>query len=153
MSIPSGFGQYSHLKLNDKSSTISRSHTATPVFSPPPHSIFKSSNNNNNKNQVGVRWGSDQYFSQNKRDDSIMEGDNQSVKSEEDDGQEDEEEELGWKGQGKGKTLAINAARGELGCCYYDGNDGKMYLLLDQQDTSAWDLVTMSKILNLFSIS
>lgn len=154
MSIPSGFGQYSHLSSRSTSINTSSSpqlersnqtHTPTPAYSPPPLNFRNPFDKSTGKG--GVRWGSDQFYSQQQLDSST-------VKDEEDDQDEEEEDELvdeenrefeeGWRGQGRGKTLSITATRGRVGCCYYDGDAGKIYFLSDQQDTNQWDLVTMS---------
>ena len=84
-----------------------------------------------------VRFGSDQAYSQPIY--SALQG--ESVEEEE----ESEERGVGWNGQGESTTLAINASRGKVGCCYYAGREVVIYLMEDTED-AAWDLVKTRKL-------
>ncbi|GAA5864913.1 hypothetical protein JCM3774_004270 [Rhodotorula dairenensis] len=39
--------------------------------------------------------------------------------------------------------LAINAAKGKIGCCYYDAMANKLHFIEDQRDLAEWDLCTL----------
>ena len=88
-----------------------------------------------------VRFGADQAYSQPVY--SASQG-------ESDEGEEESGESgAGWNGQGESTTLAINASRGKVGCCYYSGREGVVYMMEDTED-SAWDLVK-TRMLNVES--
>ena len=40
--------------------------------------------------------------------------------------------------------LAINAAKGKIGCSYYDAMTNKLYFIEDQRDSTEWDLCSLS---------
>jgi DNA mismatch repair protein MSH5 len=69
--------------------------------------------------------------------------------------EEDEEDEdaseagRGWNGLQEGVTLAVTAVKGRVACCCYDGRDGKLYFLEDQEDSTSWDLAAMGTSLPL----
>lgn len=51
----------------------------------------------------------------------------------------------GWNGQGEQITMAITANRSRLGCCYFDGAQGKVFIMEDTSDNPLnWDLVATS---------
>ncbi|GAA5820731.1 hypothetical protein JCM3770_005267 [Rhodotorula araucariae] len=67
-----------------------------------------------------LRWGTDEIFS------STEQGGTQA-----DDASQGDEQ---------GSVLAITAAMGKVGCCFYDPTKDKLYFLEDQHDSAAWDL-------------
>lgn len=129
MSIPPGFSGYGSSNRHSPRPSSSRQSSVRPSATPQLSPALE-------VNLRKVRWGEDQVFSQSQREDE--EEDDEDVKDE-------LEEDAGWNGHGSGVTLAITAARGKVGCCYYDGGVGKVYFLQDQGDSERWDLVTMSE--------
>lgn len=45
-----------------------------------------------------------------------------------------------------GDTLAITASKGKVGCCFYEFDTGKLLFIKDQQDSTSWDLTTLSRL-------
>ncbi|KAK4048469.1 hypothetical protein OIO90_005800 [Microbotryomycetes sp. JL221] len=52
----------------------------------------------------------------------------------------DELLEAGWSYQGSDTILAINAAKGKIGCCCYEGASGRLSFLQDQPESSSFDV-------------
>lgn len=93
-----------------------------------------------------MHWGSPEFFSQvqgqeGEQEATIETGGEDTAQNL--DQQEDDEE--GWNGQAKECVLAITAMKGQVGCCYYDGQAGKLYFLEDQRDSATWDLMSIGK--------
>lgn len=56
-----------------------------------------------------------------------------------DEGDDDEDEQLVTT-----SILAVNAAKGKIGCSYYDAMTNKLYFIEDQRDSTEWDLCSLS---------
>lgn len=84
-----------------------------------------------------VRWGPDPNVADGGEPSLAAgrtdEGDN------DDDEDDDEDEQLVTT-----SILAINAAKGKVGCSYYDAMTNKLYFIEDQRDSTEWDLCSLS---------
>ena len=49
-------------------------------------------------------------------------------------------------GELQGGVLAITAAKGRIGCCFYDSVTDKLSFLEDQHDSAGWDLTSLSAL-------
>ncbi|KAG0658910.1 MutS protein msh5 [Rhodotorula mucilaginosa] len=83
-----------------------------------------------------VRWGPDPNVADGGEPSLAAgrtdEGDN------DDDDDDDEDEQLVTT-----SILAINAAKGKVGCSYYDAMTNKLYFIEDQRDSTEWDLCSL----------
>ncbi|ORY59033.1 muts domain V-domain-containing protein [Leucosporidium creatinivorum] len=123
----------SHSGDHSPSLRASHIHTPTPQYSPPPDEYLRK-----------VHWGSPEFFSQAQSQEGEQKAPTE-VKGEalpQDQSQQEEEEE-GWNGQGRESVLAVTAMKGQVGCCYYDGQAGKLFFLEDQRDSASWDLTNI----------
>lgn len=130
-----------------------RTQTPTPQFEPAPSHIQADLRRH-------VHWGGGVPEQDQRRQEEDEERDNKDFQraerryDENRDQVEEEEEEQGEEAMDDRTVLAISSFRGQLGCCYYDGESKKLYFIEDSEDSEAhsWDLLVMSTSSSMFSL-
>lgn len=85
-----------------------------------------------------VRWGPDPNVADG-GEPSLAAGRTNEGNNDDDDDDDEEDEQLVTT-----SILAINAAKGKVGCSYYDAMTNKLYFIEDQRDSTEWDLCSLS---------
>lgn len=95
-------------------------------------------------NERQVRWGADQVHALNREDRSTSYTTGTQRQTASRDASDADPEPFAEEQLLSTNILAINAAKGKVGCCYYDTMTNKLHFIEDQRDSSEWDLCTLS---------
>lgn len=107
---------------------------ATPASASPPPSLAASGLDDSARQ---LRWGGAEVH-------EVDQGDNLDMNPQEQDEAAGAEE--GLDSLGEGTLLAITAAKGRVGCCFFDPLTDKLSFLEDQQGSTGWDLTHLGAL-------